>query len=138
LALYKYRRYAIVGHILIGLAVCAFTIVTSVPLYFSINMATAKPLKRTHMLIGIAILIAIALQIISGAMSKLLDCCRTNSVVIYYMNKSHMVLGYLLTILCKFQNYYIMKRTTLWYVLFGIDILFFIMLIIRKLWFPKL
>jgi hypothetical protein len=75
---------------------------------------------------------------ILGALSKLLNYCSTPSLAIYLMNKFHMVLGYALTLLCKIQNYYILDKNALWFILLSLDIIFFVLLIIRKIWSPKM
>lgn len=65
--------------------------------------------KRTHILAGYTIVAAIFLQVLLGILAKLLNFCKAPSVVLYYINKSHMVLGYVLTILSKVQVYYYIK-----------------------------
>ena len=55
------------------------------------------------------------------------------------MNKTHVILGYCLAILCKFQYYYITKsKDYVYYTLLAQDILFAVLIIIRKLTFPTL
>jgi len=138
LALYKYRKYTIFGHFLIGLGVAATTLITSMPLLLAKPIPTKPSIQTTHVLIGIAIIAAIFLEVLIGCLSKLLNLCKAPSLLIYRLCKFHMYLGYALTILCKFQNYYIMKKTNLYWILLGQDILFFVLLVTRKLFFPTL
>lgn len=139
LALYRYRKYTMIGHFIIGFAVACSTLIIAMPLLVDKPIPTTPSVRKDHFLIGIAIVAAIFLEVLLGALSKLLNFCKTPSLVIYWLGKVHRYLGYALTILCKFQVYYILdsKDKMNWFLL-GQDILFAILLIVRKFYFPSL
>lgn len=139
LALYRYRKYSMVGHFLIGLGVACCTLITSMPLLLDKPIPTAPSVRTTHIYIGIAIVAAIFLEVVVGSLSKILNFFKTPSLLIYWLGKFHRYFGYALTLLCKFQVYYILKQSNkLYWILLGQDILFAILLIIRKFYFPSL
>lgn len=139
LALYRYRRYTMVGHFIIGFVVGCSTLITSMPLVLDIPISTIPEDKRANFLIGIAIIAAVFVVIAIGALSKLLNFCETPSLVILWIGRVHKLLGYGLTILCKYQVYLLVKQSdSLYWIIMGQDILFILLLIIRKIYFPSL
>ena len=61
LATYKYRRYTIFAHFLIGLGVAIITILSAFPMLLKADLSNLRPNIRIHTLIGIAIIAAIML-----------------------------------------------------------------------------
>jgi hypothetical protein len=138
-AMYKYRKYTIFLHFVIGMGVSIITVLSSMPLLLKTTIPTTNNPTRIHMIVGIAILSVICLEVLLGCLSKILNLCKIPSVLLHYMNKVHAVLGYSLAILCKFQYYYITKHKDLVYwILLSQDILFALLVIARKLTFPSL
>lgn len=105
-ALYKYRRYTIFLHFLLGLGVATVTVVTSLPMVFEKSLPPLPGKHRTHYIIGVVVICLVVVEVAIGCATKLLNLCDTPSLVIYRLNKFHAVLGYSLMLLCKFQVYY--------------------------------
>lgn len=115
------------------------TALTSLPLLLKETIPSTHNPTRVHMIVGIAILSILFLEVLLGCLSKLLNIFKLPSVALHYMNKAHAVLGYCLAILCKFQYYYITSnKDYVYYTLLAQDILFAVLIIIRKLTFPTL
>jgi len=137
LAMYKYRRHTILGHFIIGFAVAFITLLFTFPVLLQITTPSTPPKKRNHYIIGYVIVSDIFLQVVLGCLCKLLNLCKVPSVVLYCMNKVHYFLGYSMTILCKFQVYNYIDQDHVFWILLAQDCLFFIMAIIRKMFFSK-
>jgi hypothetical protein len=139
MALYKYRRYTMFLHFLGSLGVAATTIVYSLPLILERAIPAGNSPLRTHMIIGVAILSLIFLEVVLGCLCKVVNIFRVPSVLLHYMNKTHLVAGYSLALLCKFQYYYIAKQKDyVYWLLLGQDILFAVLIAARKIWFATL
>jgi len=135
LAMYRHKRYTMFGHFLIGFGVAFITLLFSFPMLLNTPLSSVPPSKQIHIKVGYAIVGTIFLQVLLGCFCKLLNLCKVPSVVLYYMNKIHVVLGYLMTILCKFQVYYIIDQDHVFWMLLAQDCLFFIFTIIKKVFF---
>jgi len=75
------------------------------------------------MIVGYLLVGAYFLQVVMGCMCKLFSLCKISSVFMYYFNKTHGMLGYLFTILSKFQVYYYIDDNHLFWILLAQDIL---------------
>ena len=138
LAMYKYKRYTIFGHFIIGFAVAFITLLFTFPVLLKTTIPSAASKKKTHYIIGYVVVCAIFLQVVLGCLCKLLNLCKVPSVILYYMNKVHTILGYSMTILCKCQVYNFINQDHVFWILIAQDCLFFVMTIIRKIFFPNL
>lgn len=141
LALYRNRKLAILGHSLIGLAATVATISSSLMILSDMSIPVknlGKKDVRGHMIFGIALLGLLFIQALLGIFGRLLNCCGVGSIPIYYINKTHRVLGWILVILCKAQNFYIRSIKLKWYLFLAFDILTFSLIIIRKFTFEKM
>ena len=90
------------------------------------------------MVVGYLLVGAYFLQVVLGCLCKVLNLCRIPSVLLYYLNKTHGILGYLFTILSKFQVYSYIQRNRVFWILLAQKILFFLGMIWWKLMFPRL
>lgn len=138
LATYRYRKYAIFGHFLIGFGVAFITLLFTFPVFLNATIPSKSSRMRTHMVTGFVIVVAIFLQVVLGCLSKLLNLWKVPSVLLYYMNKTHVVLGYLLTILNKVQVYYYIEVNHRFWLLIAQDCLFLVLIVLRKLVFPNM
>jgi hypothetical protein len=90
------------------------------------------------MVVGYLLVGGYLLQVVMGCFCKLFNLCKIPSVFLFYFNKTHGVLGYLFTIISKFQVYYYIDDNLVFWILLAQDILFFLIVIFRKLIFPLL
>lgn len=133
--MYKHKRYTMFGHFLIGFGVALVTLLFSFPMLLKTNLPVNSSPRKTHIIVGYVIVGTIFFQVILGCLCKLLNLCKVPSVVLFYMNKIHVYLGYLMTILCKFQVYYFIDHDHVFWILLGQDCLFFILTFIKKIFF---
>lgn len=138
LAMYRYRKYTMFGHFIIGFGVVFVTLLFTFPIILDTKIPSAPSRYRTHQITGYTIVVAMFLQVVLGGASRLLSLCKFPSVGLYYMNKTHLVLGYILLALNKFQVYYYIRVDYRFWLLIGQDCLFLIFLIARKMFFPTL
>ena len=90
------------------------------------------------MVVGYLLVGAYFLQVVMGCLCKLLNLCKIPSVFLFYFNKTHAVLGYLFSILSKFQVYYYIEDNHVFWILLAQDLLFFFVVIFRKTLIPNL
>lgn len=138
-ALYKYRKYAIIIHIFGGLGIAITSFILSLPLLFQTDFPSTVSAARSHYIIGTTIMILILIEVLLGITAKVLNFFQTISFYIYWINKTHLVVGYTLALLCKVQIYLVLEtdKAKYWGLL-AQDIAFIILFFIRKLYFPQL
>jgi ABC-type thiamin/hydroxymethylpyrimidine transport system permease subunit len=113
-ALYKYTKYSIFVHIVLGFTIVLITIITSIDIWVfeGIPVRENKYNSQRHTIIGIIILLLFVL-VLAGIISKLLRLIpKSSSTLIYALNKVHKHLGYAITILSKIQSYLAVKGNT--------------------------
>jgi hypothetical protein len=138
-ALYNYRKYAILIHMVGGLGIAITSFILSLPILFQTDFPDTVSVARTHYIIGTTIMILILIQAVLGILGKLLNVFKIASLHIYRINKIHLFLGYTLALLCKVQIYLIMSTDQAKYWGFlAQDIAFVLLFTIRKIYFPVL
>ena len=96
---------------------------------------------QRHFIIGTVILAIILLQVVMGLVANIMKNIKASSTVgIYFFNTFHKYLGYCLVILAKFQFYLILDHNgnhpDLFWALLAIDIVFFLLFVSQKIFFP--
>ena len=111
-ALFKLKAFNIYIHAAIALFVSLSTLITSFPTLVNrgIPAKENKYYTQRHYIIGVIILSLIIVEVVLGAISKIMQLIRySHPYPIYCMNILHKYLGYGLTILCKIQIFLILS-----------------------------
>jgi hypothetical protein len=116
IAAYSYRKYSFFTHAVFGIFACSLTLVSSIPI---LNTTGIVPTDSTihqhykgstlhwHYIIGILCLIALAIEIMLGILTRLMNIAGRKSENILLLKKIHQLFGYLALVLCKINIYII-------------------------------
>lgn len=144
-AMNKYKRVALIIHSAIGLFVALVTLILSIPLLIDHGIFNSglDYILKVHIKIGLAIIIIIFAQVLSGMVTSLSKVFfkEANPYVIFFSKIFHVLVGYALTILSKIQTYmflYQKEDYKLFWILLGFEIFFLIAWLLQKLFFPVL
>lgn len=145
-AIYSYRMIWPALHGLLTLFACLFSLSTALPIlvYTGIlpSSTTIDPTTRgsaihNHEMVGIACMAVISAQMLLGLTTKLCNIWGIPTMRILMLRKVHMIFGYTMVILCKSNSYIIQGISQSW-LLLAQDILFTMIIIVRKLHFPRM
>lgn len=145
LAMYRYRIWWVLLHGLGGAFACLFTLSTSIPILMKTGMISDgsfflkyHPRLVYHYKIGIAVFVIVSLQFLLGLISLIMQFAQARSLFIINIKKAHTIFGFLIIILIKSNFYINIKIDDIFWGLLAQDIAFWIIIVVRKLLFPKM
>ncbi len=145
LAMYRYRIWWVLLHALGGAFTCFFTLSTSIPILSKTGLINdSSPFLRYHprlvyhYKIGITVLIIVSLQFLLGLTSLIMQFARAKSLSIINTKKIHTIFGFIIIILIKSNFYINIKIDETFWGLLAQDIVFLIIIVVRKLTFPTM
>lgn len=142
LAMYSYRRYAMILHAFISTFVTIFSLIISLEILVFIGGFVPKTNKHyDHECIGFTAMLLVMIQVILGILMKVFNCFNFSSNLIHKLSIAHRLLGYALTVLCKVNYYREIKKEEnpdAYYGLLFMDIVTAALILGRKYFFPKL
>jgi hypothetical protein len=148
-ALYSYRKYYTYAHVIYGFFITIYSIGTALPILLttgilSNNQGKGKDLISgstiyAHYIVGISSLSVVLLQALLGIGANIMNYNNFSSASIIVIKYIHRVFGYLVAILFKSNVYIIFGPNDGSFWLFLVqDLVFAIIIIARKIVFPKM
>ena len=149
LALYSYQKYYVYAHMAFGALLTVFTISTSLPIVLTIglnfqlqNLQDGKKdpvTMHTHTLVGIAGMSSVLVAGLLGVATRIANVYSFSPFSLIIIKNAHQILGYLIAILNKSNVYIIfgLKSGDFW-LFFVQDLIFALLIIGRKIFFPKM
>ena len=141
LSLYSYRKYANILHGLLSFTISIFTLVISLSILRYYGWPKSSSKLSPHFIIGFTAMMAIMVTIVFSLSMKLLIILKGSSRWILRMRVMHKICGYLTVLIAKANYYYIFnwfKMDNYFWGFIAMDATTTILIIIRKIFFPKL